>query len=78
MMVKKRKQKKSLAQPLRANDSFNRLMSSYIMALEDNSKDIIDALNLLQHKTLTVEDKKVLNSIGKELKKLNEDLDSIG
>ena len=53
-------------------------MGSYILALQENSDDIAMMLEELTSRKLSVNDKKELNKIEKNLKKMNTDLNSLG
>lgn len=57
---------------------FNNLLSVHTKALEDNSKSIIEILELLSEKGLSSKDKRALTKISKELKGIDKRLDSLG
>ena len=59
-------------------NSFDNLLVGFTEALEENSVEIVKALKQLKKKKLTFKDKKALESMGRELKNLDKDLDSIG
>ena len=53
------------------------MLAGFTEALEDNSAQIVKALDELKKKELSAEDKKKLDKLGKELKSLDKDLDSL-
>ena len=54
------------------------LLNVHTQALEDNSESIVEILELLASKDLSVKDKKVLKDIRRELKGIDKTLDSLG
>ena len=54
------------------------LLNVHTQALEDNSESIVEILELLSSKDLSVKDKKVLKDIRRELKGIDKTLDSLG
>ena len=70
--------KKDKSSATKINSGFNDLMGSYILALQENSDDIAMMLEELTSRKLSVNDKKELNKIEKNLKKMNTDLNSLG
>lgn len=76
--MKKKKKNTSKEQTGSTSDGFNCLIDSHILALEDNSFLIEQALEALTNKQLSPDEKKNLNKINKQIKKLNKDLDSLG
>lgn len=59
-------------------NSFDNLLAGFTEALEDNSNQIVKALKAIKRKKLTSKDKQALEKLGKEIKSLDKDLDSIG
>ena len=59
-------------------NSFDNLLAGFTEALEENSVEIVKALKQLKKKKLTSRDRKALENIGKEIKSLDKDLDTIG
>ena len=56
----------------------NKLLEGYTEALENNSLNIVKALEQLKSKKLSDKEKKAITRMGKELEELNKDLDSLG
>ena len=54
------------------------LLNVHTQALENNSESIVEILELLSSKDLSVKDKKVLKDIKRELKGIDKTLDSLG
>lgn len=75
-MTKKRKSARASQQC--ASNGFDTLISSYTVALEDNSESIADMLQLLSGRELTKSDLKALRGIKRDLDRINKDLDSLG
>ena len=71
-----RRKEKNISQ-VNAN-SLDNLMAGFTEALEENSEQIIEALAQLKGKKLSFTDKKELKKIGRSLKGLDQDLDSLG
>ena len=61
-----------------ANKGMEQLLNVHTQALEDNSESIVEILELLSSKDLSVKDKKVLKDIRRELKGIDKTLDSLG
>ena len=59
-------------------DGFSSLIDNYIVALEDNSREIAEMLKLLQGKKLTKTEKNMLNKLGRDLARLDKMIDKIG
>ena len=59
-------------------NSFDSLLAGFTEALEENSMEIVKTLKQLKKKKLTCKDKKALERLGKEIKSLDKDIDSIG
>ena len=59
-------------------NSFDNLLAGFTEALEENSTQIVKALKAIKRKKLTSKDKQALEKLGKEIKSLDKDLDSIG
>lgn len=53
------------------------LLNVHTQALEDNSESIVEILELLASKDLSINDRKTLRSIKKELKTIDKTLDSL-
>lgn len=62
----------------KANKGMEQLLNVHTQALEDNSESIVEILELLASKDLSVKDKKVLKDIRRELKGIDKTLDSLG
>lgn len=76
--MRKESVKKKIKNFLQASaNSFDSLLAGFTDALEENSGEIVKALKQLKKKKLTTKDKKILENIGKEIKSLNKDLDTI-
>ena len=69
------KEKKS---SLQSANGFESLIGVHTAALEENSKAIGDMLQILSKKVLNKADKKTLDGIKKELKRLDKELDNLG
>ena len=69
--------KKNKSSVTKINSGFNDLMGSYIAALQENSNDITQMLEELTNRKLSAFDKKELNKIQKNLKKVDSDLNSL-
>ena len=61
-----------------ASKGFEKLLGAHTQALEDNSKSVVEILELLSQKKLSAKDKNALKSIKKELKGIDKTLDSLG
>ena len=62
----------------KVEDGFSSLIDSYIIALEDNSKEIAEALKSLKGRKLSKKEKKMFDEIKKDLENLDSRLDKIG
>lgn len=71
----RKKEESSISQ---VSNGFNDLMGSYIEALQENSEDIVRALELLKDKNLSAVNKKELKDIQKHLKNIDKSLKNIG
>lgn len=60
------------------NKGMEQLLDVHTKALEDNSESIVEILELLFSKPLSVSDKKTLKGIKRELKEIDGTLDSLG
>ena len=74
----KKKKKSSVSRNKNISDGFNNLIDMHTGALQENSERIVEALEMLQDKSLSYEDKRALSKIRSGLKKLNKDIDIIG
>ena len=61
-----------------ASKGFEKLLGAHTQALEDNSRSVVEILELLSQKQLSAKDKSALKSIKKELKGIDRTLDSLG
>ena len=61
----------------KTNKGMEQLLNVHTQALEDNSESIIEILELLASKDLSINDRKTLRSIKKELKTIDKTLDSL-
>lgn len=59
-------------------DGFSSLIDSYIVALQDNSREIEDMLKSLKGRKLSKTEKQMLNKFKKDLEKVDKTLDKIG
>ena len=57
---------------------FDNLLEVHTRALEENSKSVIEILELLSDKQLSIKDRKNLNKIKRELKNIDTTIDSLG
>lgn len=62
----------------KTNKGMENLLNVHTKALEDNSESIVEILELLTSKDLSVKDKSTLKKIRKELKGIDKTLDSLG
>ena len=60
------------------DDSFSALMDGYTMALEDNSMMITAMLEELSKRELSRDEIKAVNSIGRDLEKIDKDINKLG
>lgn len=61
-----------------ASKGFEKLLGVHTQALENNSKSVVEILELLSQKQLSVKDRNALKKINKELKSIDKTLDSLG
>ena len=61
----------------KTNKGMEQLLNVHTQALEDNSESIVEILELLASKDLSINDRKTLRSIKKELKTIDKTLDSL-
>lgn len=57
---------------------FDNLLEVHTRALEENSKSVVEILELLSDKQLSIKDRKNLNRIKRELKNIDTTIDSLG
>ena len=57
---------------------FDNLLEVHTRALEENSKSVVEILELLSDKQLSIKDRKNLNKIKREIKNIDSALDSLG
>ena len=57
---------------------FDNLLEVHTRALEENSKSVVEILELLSDKQLSIKDRKNLNKIKRELKNIDTTIDSLG
>ena len=62
----------------KSNKGMEKLLGVHTKALENNSKSIIEILELLSSKDLSVADKKALKKIKREISSIDKSLDSLG
>ena len=72
-----KKKQKSTQQTQSSIDGVSNLMDSYILALEGNSAEITDMLNELSSRGLKESDKKSLQRLTTELRKIDKRIDKI-
>ena len=60
------------------NDSFNKLIGVHTRALEENSKSLVEILELLSEKELNKKNLSQLKEIKKEIKSIDKKLDMLG
>ena len=72
--------KKSLRQKqsFNKNEGFADLLEVHTLALENNSKSLIEILEILSEKELSYKDKEALKKIKRELKGIDNKVDSLG
>lgn len=61
-----------------ANKGFEQLLGVHTHALEENSQEVVQILEILSKKKLSVKDKNSLKKISKELKSVDKRIDSLG
>lgn len=57
---------------------FDNLLEVHTRALEENSKSVVEILELLSDKQLSIKDRKNLNKIKREIKNIDTTIDSLG
>lgn len=57
---------------------FEKLLGVHTQALEDNSKSVVEILEILSQRHLSVKDKNALKKVKRELKGIDKTLDSLG
>lgn len=72
------KEKNALQKESKSNKGMEKLLGVHTKALENNSKSIIEILELLSSKDLSVADKKALKKIKREISSIDKSLDSLG
>lgn len=71
------REKRILRKESKTNKGMEQLLNVHTQALEDNSESIVEILELLASKDLSINDRKTLRSIKKELKIIDKTLDSL-
>lgn len=71
------REKRILRKESKTNKGMEQLLNVHTQALEDNSESIVEILELLASKDLSINDRKTLRSIKKELKTIDKTLDSL-
>lgn len=61
-----------------ADKGFEQLLGVHMNALEENSQSVVEILELLKDKKLSVKDKSSLKKISRELKAVDKRIDSLG
>lgn len=61
-----------------ASKGFEKLLGVHTQALEDNSKSVVEILELLSQKQLSIKDKNALKKVKRELKSIDSTLDALG
>lgn len=61
-----------------ANKGFEVMLGSHTKALEDNSKSLVEILEVLSEKNLSLKNKESLKKITRELKSIDRKVDSLG
>ena len=61
-----------------ARDGFDSLVAVHTSALQENSREILEMLEILSEKKLSPRDLKTLKYIKRELKDLDDEIDKIG
>ena len=61
-----------------ASKGFEKLLGVHTQALEDNSKSVVEILEILSQKQLSIKDKSALKKVKKELKGIDKTLDALG
>ena len=69
---------RNLQKKSNTSKGMEQLLNVHTQALENNSESIVEILELLSSKDLSVKDKKVLKDIKRELKGIDKTLDSLG
>ena len=60
------------------SNGFDDLLEVHTRALEENSKSVVEILELLSDKKLSIKDRKNLNKIKREIKNIDITIDSLG
>lgn len=60
------------------NSGFEELLEVHTAALENNSKDVVELLEILSGKELSFKDKESIKKIRKELQSIDNKIDSLG
>ena len=68
----------SLKQKQSKNSGFEELLEVHTAALENNSKDVVELLEILSGKELSFKDKESIKKIRKELQSIDDKIDSLG
>lgn len=61
-----------------AEKGFENLLGVHMYALEENSQSVVEILELLKEKQLSLKDKNSLKKISRELKAVDKKIDSLG
>lgn len=61
-----------------AEKGFENLLGVHMYALEENSQSLVEILELLKDRELSVKDKSALKKIGREIKAVDKKIDSLG
>ena len=61
-----------------ASKGFEQLLGVHMNALEENSQSVVEILQILSEKNLSVKDKNSLKKISKELKSVDRRIDKLG
>ena len=61
-----------------AEKGFESLMGVHMSALEENSQSLVEILELLSKKELSLKDKNSLKKIGREIKAVDKKIDNLG
>ena len=72
------KEKLELKEKQSSNKGFNDLLEVHTVALENNSKSVVEILELLSEKNLSIKDKEDLKKIKRELSSIDKRVDTLG
>ena len=61
-----------------ASKGFEQLLGVHMEALEENSQSVVEILQILSEKNLSIKDKNSLKKISKELKSVDRRIDKLG